>query len=105
MFGCGLPVCALDFTCIRELVKENENGRIFRSAAQLAEQLEVLLLGFPNTPHLEKLSSSLRSGTGHSSTVSYSRYQSPSDSEKAWSTWDENWGRVMRPLILQDVNL
>lgn len=22
-----------------------------------------------------------------------------------WSTWEENWGRVVRPLILSDVNL
>ncbi|KDR85226.1 hypothetical protein GALMADRAFT_233951 [Galerina marginata CBS 339.88] len=23
----------------------------------------------------------------------------------SWSTWEENWGHVVRPLILSDVNL
>ncbi|RUO97061.1 glycosyl transferases group 1-domain-containing protein [Jimgerdemannia flammicorona] len=37
MFGCGLPVCALGFDCIDELVHNDENGLIFKDAAQLSE--------------------------------------------------------------------
>ncbi|KAG1758034.1 glycosyltransferase family 33 protein [Suillus lakei] len=44
MFGCGLPVCALDFACLPELVKDGINGLVFNNASQLAEHLEVGLV-------------------------------------------------------------
>jgi len=48
MFGCGLPVCAVNFACLDELVKHNANGLIFKDEIQLSEQLQVLLRGFPH---------------------------------------------------------
>ena len=45
MFGCGLPVCAVDFECIRELVEDGVNGKIFDDAGSLATLLLQLLAG------------------------------------------------------------
>ena len=48
MFGCSLPVCAARYGCIGELVEEQRNGLLFESAQQLAQQLMMLLQGFPD---------------------------------------------------------
>ena len=42
MFGTTLPVCALRFKCISELVKEDVYGKTFEKSAELAEQLKVM---------------------------------------------------------------
>ncbi|KAL8481466.1 hypothetical protein ACS0TY_027830 [Phlomoides rotata] len=47
MFGCGLPVCAVSYSCIKELVDVNKNGLLFSSSSELADELMMLLKGFP----------------------------------------------------------
>jgi hypothetical protein len=46
MFGAGLPVCAVGFRCLGELVRDGENGLVFADAAQLAAQVARLFDGF-----------------------------------------------------------
>jgi beta-1,4-mannosyltransferase len=56
MFGAGLPVCAYDYgSCLRERIRPGENGLLFQSSEQLAEQLVELLRTFPHTPRLDGL--------------------------------------------------
>ncbi|XP_077239802.1 UDP-Glycosyltransferase superfamily protein isoform X2 [Tasmannia lanceolata] len=43
MFGCGLPVCAVSFSCIEELVKVEKNGLLFSSSSELADELLAVL--------------------------------------------------------------
>jgi len=106
MFGCGLPVCAIDFPCLDELVKDGKNGLIFRNASQLADQLEELLTAFPSSPRLSSLTASLESLSHRPDTSLHShQYPGPTEEIWTWRTWEDNWNRVVRPLILSDMNL
>ncbi|KAF8499108.1 beta-1,4-mannosyltransferase [Russula emetica] len=99
MFGCGVPVCALDFACLSELVIDGTNGVIFQNAAGLVDHLENLLEGFPNAPKLETLRASLRLAADHRSTSSHK------NEAWIWNSWDDNWTRVVRPLVLPNVRV
>ncbi|QHO56373.1 UDP-glycosyltransferase TURAN [Arachis hypogaea] len=44
MFGCGLPVCAVSYSCIKELVRVDKNGILFSSSSELADELVVSLM-------------------------------------------------------------
>ncbi len=61
LFGAGVPVLALDYgPCLREQVREGENGLLFTDAAGLAGWLYELFKGFPGpTPVLERLRANL----------------------------------------------
>lgn len=80
MFGCCLPVCAIHFHCLHELVKHEENGLIFRDAQELAEQLKSLLSEFPGSGgQLGAFRRTLRHSGGPG--------------------WDENWDQNVLPLL------
>uniref|UniRef100_A0A8C5QL80 Chitobiosyldiphosphodolichol beta-mannosyltransferase n=1 Tax=Leptobrachium leishanense TaxID=445787 RepID=A0A8C5QL80_9ANUR len=75
MFGCCLPVCAVNFKCLHELVKHEENGLIFEDSQELAEQLKVLFSDlYCDSSKLKKFRQHLR------------------DSKQM--RWDESWDRT-----------
>ena len=86
MFGCGLPVCAVKYSCIGELVKHGVNGLLFDSPQQLAEQMLGLLEGFPVSPSSQL--SALREEVGLSNGV----------------RWDETWARTVQPVVEELLN-
>ncbi|XP_038619124.1 chitobiosyldiphosphodolichol beta-mannosyltransferase [Tachyglossus aculeatus] len=80
MFGCCLPVCAVHFRCLHELVKHEENGLIFQDAEELATQLETLFSGYPGPAgRLHRFRTNLRSSRQ--------------------LRWDESWERTVLPLL------
>ncbi|KAF1325500.1 Chitobiosyldiphosphodolichol beta-mannosyltransferase, partial [Globisporangium splendens] len=60
MFGCGVPVCAVGFKCLDELVQHEKNGLVFDSSEMLAAQFFELLKGYPtNAAKLNRLRAAL----------------------------------------------
>lgn len=80
MFGCGLPVCAIQFECLHELVKHEENGLIFRDSMELTQQLKKLFQGFPSS---KPLLTSYRENL-----ASFQR-----------TRWDASWNKIVLPLL------
>ncbi|KAF5728753.1 chitobiosyldiphosphodolichol beta-mannosyltransferase isoform X1 [Tripterygium wilfordii] len=80
MFGCGLSVCAVSYSCIEELVKIEQNGLLFSSSSELADDLMMLFKGFPDECDSLKL---LRNGA----------------LEMVSSRWDTEWEEHAKPLI------
>lgn len=79
MFGCGLPVCAVGFSCLAELVRHGENGLVFRDSPELAAQMARLLARFPAaTPELD----AMREAVGEFQKV----------------RWAEGWAGAAQPL-------
>ncbi|KAA8524092.1 hypothetical protein F0562_010477 [Nyssa sinensis] len=86
MFGCGLPVCAVSYSCIKELVKVEKNGLLFSSSLELADELLMLFKGFPDECDALK---SLRNGALEIG------------SSARWATeWEEN----AKPLIFEVIH-
>ncbi|CAK9205706.1 unnamed protein product [Sphagnum jensenii] len=81
MFGCGLPVCAVSYSCIRELVKDQDNGLLFSSPSELANQLLDLFKGFPQACDLL---ATLRTGALASGSA---------------TRWDDEWREHVLPLL------
>lgn len=67
MFGSGLPVCAVRFPTIHELVKHGRNGMIFDTAGGLTEQIVLLL--FPEIAQQKYPDSKLMEGASRSSSL------------------------------------
>ena len=84
MFGCGLPVCAVAFPCLDELVVHAVNGLTFRESGELAEHLEALLAP---TAEADNALRALREGVAAF--------------EARRPRWAENWEEAAAPLLLR----
>ncbi|GLC45098.1 hypothetical protein PLESTB_001468000 [Pleodorina starrii] len=82
MYGSGLPVCALSYSCIGELVTPGETGLLFANGQELAEQLAGLLKCFPAAPGAQ-----LR------------ELQRNVASREQGLRWEENWRRFAAPVL------
>uniref|UniRef100_A0A804HKX7 ALG1 chitobiosyldiphosphodolichol beta-mannosyltransferase n=1 Tax=Homo sapiens TaxID=9606 RepID=A0A804HKX7_HUMAN len=81
MFGCCLPVCAVNFKCLHELVKHEENGLVFEDSEELAAQLQMLFSNFPDPAgKLNQFRKNLR--------------------ESQQLRWDESWVQTVLPLVM-----
>ena len=83
MFGCHLPVCAVGFDCLGELVQDGVNGRVFQDGAGLATLLCELLAGYPGDEARRRLEE-------------YKRHI------RGMTRWQENWEESARHLIVGD---
>ncbi|XP_025714872.1 chitobiosyldiphosphodolichol beta-mannosyltransferase [Callorhinus ursinus] len=81
MFGCCLPVCAVNFRCLHELMKHEENGLVFEDSEELAAQLQMLFSKFPDPAgKLNQFRKNLR--------------------ESEQLRWDESWKQMVLPLVM-----
>lgn len=81
MFGCGLPVAAIDFPALGELVRDGENGRVFRDSGELLEVLVSWFRGFPDQPQPQHLQ--FRKNLEHFRELG----------------WSKNWNQVALPIF------
>ena len=82
MLGCGLPVCAVGFPALPELITHERNGLVFATADELAAQLLSLLApGAAPAAALRRL----REGVAAS--------------EATQPRWAENWLQAAAPLM------
>ena len=83
-FGCEVPVCAIQFDCLGELVQDGVNGNIFVDGEDLATLL-FDLLRYHNDGKLHKL-------------------ETYRDNIRGMTRWKENWEACARNLIVGESN-
>ncbi|XP_063696626.1 chitobiosyldiphosphodolichol beta-mannosyltransferase isoform X2 [Culicoides brevitarsis] len=80
MFGCGLAVCAIDYQCLNELVRDKETGYVFKDEDDLAE---LLLDHFHNYPKTSEVNQTIEKNL--------KKFQE--------LNWHKNWNEIAWPLI------
>ena len=87
MFGAGVPVCAVSFPALPELIQNGGNGIIFRTSSELSAHLFRIFCDFPRDQN------SIRDLTKMK--------------KKALSIgcWEDNWADVVKPIVLDSLKL
>jgi hypothetical protein len=116
MFGSSLPVCAIQFPTIPELVKHGYNGLIFNNALELTNQFERLLFSDKNKiiNKIDQLNkkmvsknvefegdelSTFRRGVELSTLRRGGELSTLRRGAGLIESWDDNWDIVMHPVI------
>ena len=86
LFGCRVPVCALNFACLSELVQDGANGRVFESDHQLSDLLWELLSPLTAAPD--------------SAPHEFGTLATYSANLKDIRRWDDNWKENALPVLL-----
>ena len=84
-FGCTVPVCAVSFKCLDELVQDGFNGRIFRSSSELSSQIYDLFNGKKRDNVDNKFDGMLKSFRNNIREI---------------SRWRENWNDNAHEMVL-----
>ena len=77
MFGAGLPVAALAFPCVAELITDGTDGRLVADARGLAAALHDLIAA----DGADAARAALRAGVANA------------------DRWDAMWARCVRPVV------
>jgi len=88
-FGSEVPVCAIGFSCLEELVKDGVNGRVFETSDELSDQLFDLLQTSTTT--------AARENSNHTKNDLESMRKKIQNMER----WNENWDRNAQPVLLK----
>ena len=83
MFGSSLPVCAINFPTIRELVTHGHNGVIFNNSEELCDQMAYLLYPdiFENSETKEIGRISLTSSSDDKEQCTWTNLSSPNENK------------------------
>eukprot|EP00924_Labyrinthula_sp_SR-Ha-C_P000544 snap_masked-scaffold_27-processed-gene-2.21-mRNA-1 protein AED:0.02 eAED:0.02 QI:0/-1/0/1/-1/1/1/0/497 len=79
MFGAKLPVCAVDYPCLNELVQDGVNGKVFKNCIDLFKQIKFFIISDEGTKTFTMLNR-LKAGI-------------PSES------WDKEWKSKLPSLL------
>eukprot|EP00878_Enallax_costatus_P017299 GHUV01018167.1.p1 GENE.GHUV01018167.1~~GHUV01018167.1.p1 ORF type:complete len:462 (+),score=151.64 GHUV01018167.1:240-1625(+) len=83
MFGAGLPVCAVQFRCIGELITAGRTGLLFSNASELSQQLQDLFSGFGGNEARQQLA----------------QMRNTVRKEQSNWRWQDNWNKVAAPVF------
>ena len=83
MFGSAVPVCAVSFPALPELVQNGTNGIIFRTSSELSAHLFRLFCDFPNDSNSIRDLKKMKKATLNI------------------GCWEENWTDIVQPLVLR----
>ena len=79
MFGHGLPVLSISFSCLPELVVDGVNGLVFRNEDELVEHLDKVFAHLGSAELLDRLARNVRQNV------------------KSQTDWDTEWTTLLLP--------